>query len=573
LPLLPPRHERWSIALVAAALAIVVHLHALRNGFVLDDIGVVTQHPVLQQWDGVWRAFVSPWWPNGAGQYRPLVLSSFTVEWLLGGGSPLPFHALNLLWHGLATALVVLLLRPWLSRGATWVAGLVFAVHPVHVEAVANVVGRAELMASVGVLGALLLHRARSPWAVLATAAAMASKEHAIAVLALFPLVDWFDDAREGNTPTRVRPWSPSVRWLYVGYLGVIIAWFVAVALLFGGVPVTATHPLWLTSSVSERVLTMLGVVPTWLRLAVWPFDLSIDYGPRVTVPWPDGWYATILGALALLLLGVLAAATWRRTPAVALAVAWIVVTLAPVANVLVPTGMVTAERSLYLPSVGIALAFGLVAQVIGQVRWERAIAFGGLVLLAFGVRTVTRVPVWESGRALVLTSVAEHPESSHIRHLLARVYVAMGDSDAALDQLLASVALFDRAEPVWVDVVRMTRRAGRLAAADSLAAVGLERLGPSFALWAERGDLALSRSDALGAETAISAASRIAPDSVRPRFQRLQLRLLQGDVEGALAAVRELPPGTDYRVFADSLLRSGAVENSVRVADSLPPG
>jgi hypothetical protein len=105
-----------------------------------------------------------PYWVNAADLaiYRPLTTVSFAVDWFIGRGLPWVFHAMNVLEHGVASVLVYLLLAELAAPAAAFAGALVFAVHPVHVEAVANVVGRAEVMSAIFYLWALLLW-ARAP--------------------------------------------------------------------------------------------------------------------------------------------------------------------------------------------------------------------------------------------------------------------------------------------------------------------------------------------------------------------------------------------------------------------------
>src|SRR4029077_16231536 len=99
----------------------------------------------------------------GGFLYRPLPVATFALDWQVGG--PAWFHFVNALWHALSTGLVVLLAARWANLRAALLAGLVFAVHPVHVEAVANIVSRSGLMATAFPLagddGAVELDR---PW-------------------------------------------------------------------------------------------------------------------------------------------------------------------------------------------------------------------------------------------------------------------------------------------------------------------------------------------------------------------------------------------------------------------------
>src|SRR5207245_10904557 len=132
-----------------AACAVLVSLGALWNRFAWDDTFIILGSDLVKSSSGWWRAFASVYWPPaiGGGMYRPLTLATYVLDWHLDG--VVLFHAVNVLWHAVAALLVAVLTRRWAGDAAALVAGVVFAVHPVHVEAVANVVGRAELMAAV----------------------------------------------------------------------------------------------------------------------------------------------------------------------------------------------------------------------------------------------------------------------------------------------------------------------------------------------------------------------------------------------------------------------------------------
>src|SRR2546428_2230914 len=138
--------KRLYAAVVACA--VVVYVGALWNRFAWDDTFIILGSDLVRSPGGWWRAFANPYWPPELGGYlyRPLTIATYVLDWRVDGAAW--FHAVNVLWHAAASVLVALLARRWAGDGAALVAGVVFAVHPVHVEAVANVVGRAELMAA-----------------------------------------------------------------------------------------------------------------------------------------------------------------------------------------------------------------------------------------------------------------------------------------------------------------------------------------------------------------------------------------------------------------------------------------
>ncbi len=169
--------KRW-LALVFAT-AVAVYVPTARYGFVEDDRAVVAANPRAHSIPQAVRAFDQPYW--GDEFYRPLTVLSFAVDWTVSGGRAGWLHLMNALWHGVASVLVALLLASALSPAAAVAGGLLFALHPVHTEAVAGLVGRAEVLAAAGMFGAVLCARRRR-WvaAVACAAAAMLSKEHGV---------------------------------------------------------------------------------------------------------------------------------------------------------------------------------------------------------------------------------------------------------------------------------------------------------------------------------------------------------------------------------------------------------
>jgi len=132
--------------LIPALVALLIYLPALRNGFALDDITIVRDNFRIHSLSTLPQALSLPYWYEEGHLYRPLTTLSFAIEWAVGGGSPLVFHALNILWHTVVTILLVRLALRWWPPLAAGAAGLFFALHPVHAETVANIVGRSELV-------------------------------------------------------------------------------------------------------------------------------------------------------------------------------------------------------------------------------------------------------------------------------------------------------------------------------------------------------------------------------------------------------------------------------------------
>jgi hypothetical protein len=168
------------------------------------------------------------------------------------------------------------------------------------------------------------------------------------------------------------------------------------------------------------RALTMLGVVPHWARLLFWPAELQADYGPREIVA-AAGWGSPQWAGAAILV--VAGAAFWaarRRAPALAFGLGWTAVALIPVSNVLVPTGIALAERTLFLASAGAAISLGAVFGLVLQsghrgpapaLRWA-AVAAAGMLLVLGAWHSRSRIRVWRDQGTLLRQTVADAPKS-----------------------------------------------------------------------------------------------------------------------------------------------------------------
>jgi hypothetical protein len=436
---------------LAGLVAGAAYSPALRNGFTLDDQAIVEENPAAHDVGAALRAAGSSYWPppHDAGQWRPLVILSFATDWQLSGGRAAWLHAGNVLWHATATALLVPVLIPYAGLAGATVGALVFAVHPVHVEAVANLVGRAELMAAVLLLLAVLFARAGAARVAAGASAAgcevgvlaclalaLLSKEHAAVGILLLVLDRW---ALTTHPALRLRA------RLVAAALALTAIWFVARAQIDVGRSFAAVAPTFFDQDATGRLATMLPVVFHVVRLLVWPFQLSPDYHPRVVDRLDAVTPLGLAGAAFLLLLLALGLAVRRRHPAVSAALGFVAIAWLPTANLLFPTGIVLSERTLYLASVGIALLAGLGAVALER-RYGRRVATALLVatVTAFGARTLTRIPIWESTRTLVLEGVLTRPESYKVRQAAARVLMRTGDVPAALREYGVAAELYD---------------------------------------------------------------------------------------------------------------------------------
>jgi Flp pilus assembly protein TadD len=580
-------HPRLLVLFAAAA----AYANSLGNGFAYDDNRVVAMNPVvtLGQWG---RALLGPYWQGarpGSGLYRPVTVASLVAEWHTWAGSTVGFHAVNLALHAVVCVLVYALLRRFLTRGAATAGALLFAIHPVHVEAVANVVGVSELLAAAFFLGACLLYLDGAPWGPTARAGrlvglallyllGLGSKESAVtlpAVLILLEALRPLPDAdRESVRPglvARLRGEAP----VFVALIAILGAYLLLRLSVLGTITGEVPAPVLRGVPTADRVLTALSVWPEYVRLLVFPADLSADYSPAVLMVAHGVSLQVVVGvAILMALVGL----TWlgrERAPVMSLGLGWFLITILPVSNLIVPAGILLAERTLYLPSVGLAfIVAGIAFKATAEARPGARRALGALAALAavaLFVRTVTRNPTWMSSYTVLNTLAVEHPESSMaLQHRAeglervgdiedaARIYDAaatlapnnyalaveigdfygrLGEYSKAEVALRRAIAIVPDQAPAYRILAAQYIRRGRAQDGHGVALQGLAAVGPDRELWSLVSESYVAKGDLEAAVRARRAALGVDPASSADWSRLAELLTAMGRTEQADSA------------------------------------
>lgn len=312
LPLLRPSPWQPPIprlpALFAALLGAGLYALTLAGTFIYDDLYIAQADPRLHDIHR-WKEFLTGgYFPLASDHlWRPLVSLSYAVQWHWHGATAWPYHLVNILLHAAACAVVAELARRLAGMRAAWIAGPLFAAHPVHVEAVAGIVGRAELLCTLAFVGALVLFLKR-PLTIRRVLAitgcflvALLSKEQGI-LLPLMLLMAALFVAR----PTRQE--RPALLWL-----AALVCWILAGYLLYREsiLPFVlnrnfldwALNPV-LRCAGADRWLMPVVLLGHYAALLVAPLKLSPDYTGAVI-----GWAVRFNDPY--LYVGFLAIAAW----------------------------------------------------------------------------------------------------------------------------------------------------------------------------------------------------------------------------------------------------------------------
>lgn len=510
------RRARRAVALACAAvvvLAILPHIGALGNGFAYDDESLITGDERIRSLANVGHILTEGYWADPElSLYRPLTTISFAVNHVIGGTTPAIYHATNLMLHAVVSVLVLLLLRRFVPLAAAAAGAALFAVHPVHVEAVANVAGRGELLAALLVLAACLLHDGRARWLLPPIyLLALLAKESAVVLPALLVLVD---AARGAVRPGTVGVWARRQASMAAALGGVFIAYLLLRHNALGAIAPSRVDPaLELAAGIVPRVLTALQAWPHFLRLLLWPATLLADYGPAIIMPAGTPDARVISGALILgaLIAGSLYALRHSHYTAL-LAAGWFLVAIAPVSNFAIPIGVIVAERTLYLPSIALAIAAAL---AFAAVRPALQLAARGILIAAVllgAVRSAVRVPEWHSTETIFAALLRDRPDSFRAHWVHARY----ARSEARSEDALASYA---RAVELWPHRQRLVMEAAAFGAAEGRTRWAQQLARHAVQSWPDDVDAArllaatsLDLGDAVAARNAVDSGMRIAP-------------------------------------------------------------
>lgn len=451
---------RMLAALAAALVALALHAPILGHGFVWDDAHKFGQ----ARWDGpsdLAAALTPQYWtelshePPRAGYYRPVASLLFAFNQSLFGLEPRVYHAESLLLHAGVTALVVLLAATLFHASPTvaLAAGLLFAVHPIHTEAVAFASDLTDLLSALPFIGALLVaSRARDSWRsaaaiVLLWMLALGAKELAITLPLAIALVWW----------TRDLPVIRGRRRFWTSALLALLLYLTLRSWIFGDFAAAGAGLGWdgfyPRISAAGRSLTLAA------RMLIYPWPLIADYGPA-GAPEPPHPLPFIVPFLFLVLLAG-SARLRARAPELPFALAWFAIALLPVSN-LIPIPQPYAERFLYLPSVGPCIALALALDRLRRHHRWSAPAILVPLLAAGALLTARRLPDWRNEGALWSSVVEALPSNPRALQNLGADFERRGDLARAIELYAAAHDLAPRMEKVTTAYATTLHRAGR---------------------------------------------------------------------------------------------------------------
>lgn len=542
--------------LLLAALAFLPYLGSLRNDFVYDDIDQVVENPYLRNFHHLREIFTSSVWSfmgdfrGSTNYYRPIMSLGYLACYQLFGPRAMGFHLANLLANlGVVFLVFMVTLRMFRSPIVALAAASIFALHPIHSEAVNWIAAVTELELAVFYLltfwfflaSARAAGKCSVPLQVAMAGSfvlALLSKEQALTLPLLATLYEHFfrEDGAETTRIQKIRRYG--VLWLLAAiYLGIR-------ARYLGGF---APNPDWLGFGKKGVVLSALALIGRYCWKLLWPAQLCAYYlFPANTValiPW------AMRGAATLVICALMFWVLRKSNRQAAFGVVWLLATLAPVLNVRWMSSNPFAERYLYLASVGFCWIVGWAgirgwnALSARGSRWRAALLLTAGLLFVFSVyRIVTRTRDWHDNLTFYKATLTISPDAYYIHNNLGTVYWAQGNIPDAEKEWRAALRLAPGSEYVLHNLGLVANAKKNYPAAEAFFLRALE-IQPNYSdAHLDLGNTYEATGKLLEAEAQFRMAEKLSPLNVRAHlalsefyFDRRQLHEAEAEARRAV--------------------------------------
>lgn len=437
--------------LIVFIVAILVYANTFGHGFVLDDpLAIGLNKNVTRGFQGIGDIISGSYRENSLGGqlYRPVALIQFAIEWGISPNNPFIHHLFNVLWYGVVALMVFLVMDRWFDgkgKAAAFAAALIFAVHPLHSEVVANIKSRDEIMSLLFVLLAFWLfsghlkkgNATNLVLSIVCFFLALVSKEGAVMMLPVFGMTAWWLHGRST---------AESVKKGALFLIPVMLMFLIRYA-IFGNTPAPAINimdnPIVGATGWGERLGTSMTVLLKYLVMMVVPYPLSSDYSYLAFPLTGLGNIKAIAGLLVYAGLLIFAVRGIKRSNFLSLAIFGFLFAVFLYSQIPVIIGTLYGERLGFLPSFwfigGIVYA---ISGIIGKsdspsgsfasIVSGNKIFIGGILTLSliYGFMTINRNPDWRDNFTLFTTDVAKFPMSVRLNNGAAEELIKAANPD-----------------------------------------------------------------------------------------------------------------------------------------------
>lgn len=472
--------RRW-LGFAVAVVGMLVYANTIGYEYVLDDWGLIPENKITRKgFDGVGEIFKTSY---RAGMdaadnsiYRPLSKATFAVEWAIAPNQPGLGHATNVILYGLLCWVMfgVLSILFKGNKLVPLIAVLLFAVHPLHTEVVANIKSRDEILSLLFLLLSCRLsiryiEEKRSLHLVTLSAMfflAMLAKESSITWIAVLPLTLYFfrQSSWRESWPVVLAATLPSLLFLMIRHniLGTVQS---AIPMLDN--PISA-----LPDFLTQRT-TAIAILGTYVFKLFVPYPLVSDGSFNSIPPFPVGDWHFLLSMAAFLGLAIFTVLRFRSKDPLVFTILYFFLTISIVSNVVIMIGTCYAERLLFAPSMGWCIAMAVLVHRLlvkeessdpaeslsAYLRpYARPLLIVALLSVGYAALAINRNPDWKDNYTLYTSDIRKVPQSAHMRfylanHISSEEYIAEAkDSLTARQYRLEAIAQLDTAIQIYPD-------------------------------------------------------------------------------------------------------------------------
>jgi len=436
--------------LILLLIAFGLNANTLFNQYAVDDETVLTNNSFVQKGlKGIPEIIITSYFKGNeklnvgefsGGRYRPFALIIFAIEYQFFGANPFVSHLINVLLFVLLIGLLYTLLQRHIFKEQhyllAFVTCLLFTVHPIHTEVIANIKSRDELITFIFLLASLtflIRHVERkNPWLLITGSLcfflALLTRESAVTFAGVFPLVLYFFF----NQPVK-----RSI--LYSIPLVLVFVFYFFLRFHIVGSPhsniTDIVNAPFLLATPSQAFATKVFILIKYLGLLIFPHPLSWEYGYN-QIPYIEFYSIKFIFSLLLITSMIIYSLyTFKKRSLISFCILYFIITILLVANFFIDTGTPLAERFLFQPS----LAFCVAGAALYLKTTERSkfIATISLfvILVLFSAKTLLRNEDWKTNDTLVLADVISSPNS--IRSNMAAAYLYLSKTNTETNEEL----------------------------------------------------------------------------------------------------------------------------------------
>ncbi|RKS01305.1 tetratricopeptide repeat protein [Flavobacterium sp. 102] len=432
----------WFLALFS----FLLYANTLSHGFVLDDIAVIEQNSFVKKgFAGISELFSTFYWQGywnlNAGLYRPMSLVFFAVEWQLFPNNPFIYHFFNVFYYSLSVILLFKVLYYYLKEYSIWIPFfivLLFTVHPIHTEVVANIKSRDEIFCFLFFIAGVyfLLIKEKKVYQVLGVVSylfCLLSKEAGILFLPILFFLYWLKYKKDFFLKA-IPIISISAFWLILHRYIILTSPFKRIQYTY------LDNSLFGCDGLTSKIATGVTLLARYIIKSIYPYNLSYDYSfnqiPCVTI-------SSFSFLLSLLLVGIFLFSMYffrKKNNFISLGILFFFITIFLASNIVVFIGTTMGDRLLYTPVLGIIIAlvfllFHLSKNMKIKSFYHPLIYFLSFVVLLFSFKTFNRNKAWKSNTTLFTEDLLNAPNSARVNFNYATVFFNQLSSDVEIQK------------------------------------------------------------------------------------------------------------------------------------------